>query len=150
MARRYFQTPEFKALHREWTQKLKDSGFRELEVIGRDGRDTGLLNGMAVGDLQRGLYEPETERYFALCRAHVHRIERRLRAASSRPEVAAKLVTVLAVWSLHSEGLRPPAIRSHTGVPRNRVKAIVAREEELMRRAEDRADAAEEKDLVDD
>jgi hypothetical protein len=148
-SRKYYQTKTFREQEREWNARLAASGFRDIEVRDRQGRDTGMLNGMSTGDLQRGLYDPAIQRYYELCRAHTHRIERRLRAASSRPD-SGRLVQVLAVWSLHAEGLRPPAIRRQTGVPRTEVKRIIAHEEVLMRRAEERADRAEEGQLTDE
>lgn len=149
MTKRFYETAEFRQQQNEWYQKLKDAGFRELEVRGKGGRDTGLLNGVSPGDLARGLYDPAIERYYALCRAHVHRMERRLWANSSRPG-SGELAHDLAIWSLHSEGLRPPAISRHLGLPRARIVAVVKREEVMMRRAEDRADATEEKGLTDE
>lgn len=147
-ARKFYQGREFRKLEAEWYGKLKESGFRDLEVRDAKGRDTGMLLGVSVGDLQRDLYDPETQRYYELARAHVHRVERRARAARSSPSLApnevARAERLADVWSLHSEGLSNSAVGRHLGLDYRTVRRMVVRERKAMYAAESRLRREEE------
>lgn len=105
----------FLELRRQWYEKLASSGFADLEYTDwRNGESLSVFRGQQP-DLRS--YRPETERYFALARQWVHRLEQ---------EDAAPRVKL--VWSLHAEGMKNREIEREYGIGRETCRAIVKRE----------------------
>lgn len=143
-----FQTPEFLALRKEWYEKLKESGFKDIENIRwKDGESMECLNGMSQMDLCRG-YTPEQQRYFELAKQwywtlmtdrrsweeYVHgrwrkRWQGRHPCVEDQPYSLAK---VRKVWGLWSEGVTMRGIERRARIPRPIVSEIIRYQESLM------------------
>lgn len=79
---KFYDSKEFKRLQRQWYKKLKTSGFKDVEQFHPDTMEpremlvshAGCYS--SIGDLRRK-YNPETERYWELARAHYWTIHRK-------------------------------------------------------------------------
>lgn len=91
-------TDEYRRLRAEWDSKLKESGFEDIEMIDkRTGLPGDRLRGVSPGDLRRSSHRirhvRDTERFYALCRAHLHEIPKHLKLHRK-------------IWGMFSEGAR--------------------------------------------
>ena len=114
--KKFYQTPEFLRLRREFYKKLKDKGFRDIENIDWSTGDSGnLLNGFGHMDAVRR-WSPESQRYYELARQKASNMRSRKYSKDDRR-----------IWRLHAEGQSFRAIERTTGIPRARVSRTVKR-----------------------
>lgn len=89
-------TDEYRELRKVWAQKLKDSGFEDIEMIDKTtGMPGDRLHGVSPGDLRRSSHRirqvRDQERFYALCRQYLHEI----------PKTA---VMPRRIWAMYAEG----------------------------------------------
>ena len=114
--KKFYQTPEFLRLRREFYKKLKDKGFKDIENIDWATGDSGnLLNGFGHMDAVRR-WSPESQRYYELARQKANNMRSRKYSKDDRR-----------IWRLHAEGQSFRAIERTTGIPRARVSRTVKR-----------------------
>ena len=126
--KKYYETPEFLALRREYYARLKADGFRDIENIDWKTGDSGnLLNGFGHMDAVRR-WSPESQRYYELARQ---------KAATIRGPKYNK--DERRIWRMHAKGKSFRAIERETGIPRARVSRTVKRiAKEILPRAQDK------------
>lgn len=112
--------PKFLKERDKWREKLKKSGFEDLEMIDVNTREISrnMLKGMSPGDLWRGLYTPEAEDFFRFARQHYWEIP-------STDPVERK------IWKLFADGMPPEAIfreTEHDAVTRGKKTGRPSRE----------------------
>lgn len=118
----WYETPEFLALRKEWYDKLKAEGHRDIEIVDwRTGEAGNLLLGFSEADARK-TYTPEAEAYYLAAERHVGRLE-------GKPGVSAELVTC---WTLHAQGCSNREIERRTGVPREKVARLIRAEQQNM------------------
>lgn len=126
---KFYNEPGFLAERDAWYKKLEEEGFDDIEIIDKQtGQPGPMLRGMSPGDLQRGLYKPETEEYFRCARAHVWRVRRGMRRQ---------------IWKMHAEGFSEKKIWEqlegrYEGITFYRVREVVKTERAKMGRIWDR------------
>lgn len=136
-----FQSEEFLKLRREWYDKLKESGFKDIEHIDwTDGESGNLLNGMSLMDMLRS-YKPEQQRYFELAIQNRQRIYvRHYKGYLEQWHVTA--------WTMHSNGKSFQYIEDNTGIPRRTVAAFIQKEaKRMLKLAAKRAAEQENEDV---
>ncbi len=113
---KYYDTPEFLELRKEFYTRLKESGFRDIENTDWSTGDSGnLLNGFGHMDAVRR-WSPESQRYYELARQKAHNMRSHRYTKDER-----------VVWRLHAQGVSFRAIERKTGIPRARVSRTVKR-----------------------
>mgnify|MGYP001166800900 CR=1 FL=1 len=118
---KYYESREFLKLRREFYEKLKDDGFKDIEITDWSTGESGnLLRGFGHMDAVRR-WTPDKERYYQLARQKAHKLRSRKYSKEDRK-----------VWRLHAEGESFRGIERRTGVPRGRVSRIVKRIAEEM------------------
>ena len=116
MTKKYYQTEEFLKQRKEYYDKLKKEGFRDIEITDWSTGDSGnLLMGFGHMDAVRR-YTPEDQRYYELARQKAQNLRSRKYTKDDR-----------IVWRLHAQGTSFRAIERETGIPRSRVSRIVKR-----------------------
>lgn len=128
MSRKFHKTPEFLSLRREYYDKLKSEGFRDIEITDwSDGESGNLLLGFGHMDAIRR-WTPEAQRYYELARQKANDMRSRRYTKDDR-----------VIWRLHAAGSSFRAIERKTGIPRARVSRVVKRiaQEILPRGKED-------------
>jgi hypothetical protein len=124
-----FDDPAFLAERDKWYARLKEEGFDDIEILDGNTHHPGaMLRGVSPGDLQRGLYKPETEEYYRCARHHVFRMKRGVGRQ---------------IWKLHSEGYAEHSIFKalegrYPGLKLSLVKKTVKAERARMARLWDK------------
>lgn len=118
----WYETPEFLSLRKEWYDKLKAEGHRDIEIVDwRTGEAGNLLLGFSEADAKK-TYTPEAEAYYLAAERHLGTLER---TNSTDPDL-------LRCWRLHAEGCSYREIERRTGIPREKVARMIRAEQQNM------------------
>jgi hypothetical protein len=118
---KYYMSAEFLRLRKEYYEKLKEDGFKDIEITDWSTGESGnLLRGFGHMDAVRR-WTPDKERYYQLARQMAQRLSHRRYDKDERR-----------VWRLHSEGTSFRAIERETGISRGRVSRVVKQIEKEM------------------
>ena len=125
MARKYYETDEFKALKAEWEQKLADSGFKDVEYQVNGEPADYMVGPNPMDFIRRGkLQIDQAVDYYEAARAwRWHLRERGERRVRYR------------IWDMHAEGVSQREISETLGVGTGVVARVLRELREQMQTA---------------
>lgn len=118
MAKSIYKSKEFLKLRWEWYEKLKQSGFNDIEFHIRSNGDTmPMLNGMNVTDMMKMLtrWGGSKIEYYRLAEQQLTKIARKFGKRSWQYKA----------WKLHSEGSGIRTIMQKLGVTDGDVRRLI-------------------------
>lgn len=118
--KKFYETDEFKKTYAEWRQKLKESGFNDIEIFDEESNDYGnLLKGFSIGSATRDTGYQRMDaaaEYYSRCTALLWEMRER-----------GEDLEHLLLWKLHCDGLSIREINRKTGKSRKRVSKVISK-----------------------